>query len=938
MGKSLKVLVYALSGILALSVLLCLYFVAKEVIFNREVTEDSGGLRKEELREDAAEVERIHSALTHAKKTGIPIRREELGVRGEEIHGTVFNEKKTPIAGAKILATPFSASSPSSQLSCSTERDGNFSLSGLTDVAYTLEVQAEGFVPLVKLNVLPGKRVFFSLFRGGVLRGQVTSLDEQKPIQGAEVNGDLRLDINLWWRPTVHTDQRGEYFFANAPTKEVTVTVLADGYESQTARIIPSMERETRKDFSLAKGFTVRGVVVSKLDNKPIEGASVKVGLFFLDSQNNKEAFTDKEGAFEISGVVQGEREFRVDAQGYSALRELVEITPESAKSIRFFLYPPGFVRGRVIDSDGKGIRGATVSAWVEADFFDFKWEAPETVTDREGAFCFPSLDANRNYTFYATHDDYVEGHSNEVMVPSTGEAQIAITLHAGGSFSGKVTNTEGKSLFQAKIFALRLQDPESVNKPSPKGKTDVLPRRKKRDEEGIFHKTVYSDNSGRYTANMLKEGRYRVEVSAKGYVTKAMDEIGISAGQRNEDVDFELSRGEMIGGVVANGAGEPLEHAIVSCRMMAGERMASSSASTNEEGAFLISGLEEGEYVLTVKRKGYAQKTLRDVPSGKGDLEITLAKNSTISGKVISEIDGMPVKQYLITFSEIGKREGISSRKSFLVKNETGQFHIPEASPGKYKLQVKAEGFAEGKLSEIVVEKDGDDIEGLEIFLRKNGVLRGMVFSSHGEPLPGAFITAIPHLQGGGAGSRISNGISQDDGSFQVFDLLESQYKIFAQKEGYLRSEAITVEVFTGQETQHDFFLYRPATLTLLVEDPEGNPVPRAEVFLFDGSGNPIGKTAEVLIQPPAVRPGTPLKEKKGEKRELKGENKGKKRRDPTDGGPVGRTDSRGIWQRENLLPGIVLVEVRHEIYKPAVLTLELGEEERKERVVLGD
>lgn len=122
---------------------------------------------------------------------------------------------------------------------------------------------------------------------------------------------------------------------------------------------------------------------------------------------------------------------------------------------------------------------------------------------------------------------------------------------------------------------------------------------------------TTRSDRQGRYLFSQMIPGRYFVTASRPGFFVSrasgradARSPISCSDTCRPSEVDFELRRGAVLAGVVADALGEGVQGAKVTIyredKGLSGRTMVDDS--TDDRGSFRIAGLQPGAYAVTVQ------------------------------------------------------------------------------------------------------------------------------------------------------------------------------------------------------------------------------------------------------------------------------------------------------------------------------------------------
>lgn len=277
----------------------------------------------------------------------------------------------------------------------------------------------------------------------------------------------------------------------------------------------------------------------------------------------------------------------------------------------------------------------------------------------------------------------------------------------------------------------------------------------------------------GGYEIRGLLVGEYRV-VHRSGFsefqslTTKQGRRVVIEKGVDVTGVDFELSRGGTIEGIVfdldeklVDGAKcSVISYAALADRMTGNIEQTTllnaRKLTTAEDGHFVFSGFDLGvKYAVVAKREGFAfaKSQVIDLTEANPvfDVELRLSKGWSIAGHVL-KADGttaphVPVRdqpdyaEALGDFTE-GYRGDIETRT-----DEDGAFVLVDLAPGEYDLtagEMKSDDFFLQKMATTRVVLDGSsDLEGVEIVLNEapkaSSALAGVVLGDTGRPIEGA-------------------------------------------------------------------------------------------------------------------------------------------------------------------------------------------------------
>ncbi|HLF85086.1 MAG TPA: carboxypeptidase-like regulatory domain-containing protein [Blastocatellia bacterium] len=149
----------------------------------------------------------------------------------------------------------------------------------------------------------------------------------------------------------------------------------------------------------------------------------------------------------------------------------------------------------------------------------------------------------------------------------------------SAGSITGRVVNESGRPMPNARVFVLGM------------GRQAV-------------HRTVITDEAGKYVADALPRGSYAVSAQANGYVS-SRDPRDPFHYRPGETANLTLKRGAVITGVVTNSDGEPVVGVPISAtrvRDTQGRPIGATPGSakyTDDRGVYRIFGLPAGTYIV---------------------------------------------------------------------------------------------------------------------------------------------------------------------------------------------------------------------------------------------------------------------------------------------------------------------------------------------------
>lgn len=366
-----------------------------------------------------------------------------------------------PVAGLVVVAKPVQYPLPYLYRSCVSGADGAFAVSGLSEGQYTLTI-APPFdtqvdwvtVPVTVTTqagaVEPGVKV--QVTRGGILEVAITAEADGKPIPQAHV--------------AVAGDNTGQHVAARTGDDGVASVRLPPGayrigwiYHhdylhkalNETAGV--ELGKTSRVDVVMSGKPVVRGVVLDT-SGEPVEGALVRVL-----PHGRQESRSGADGAFTVSfePAAWGESTIpllfaRHEGRGLAAT---VEFETE-AKSVDLRLEPGCTVSGRVVDPDGKPVKGAQVRPMLCGDRWRTSIPHGPVETDTDGRYELKALPRDQRYSVAASADGYGQSQADVAFAgpgAARGEAEDIVLALADRHIAGSVVDLDDKPVAGARIW-----------------------------------------------------------------------------------------------------------------------------------------------------------------------------------------------------------------------------------------------------------------------------------------------------------------------------------------------------------------------------------------------------------------------------------------------------------------------------------------------------
>ncbi len=353
----------------------------------------------------------------------------------------------------------------------------------------------------------------------------------------------------------------------------------------------------------------------------------------------------------------------------------------------------------------------------------------------------------------------------------------------------------------------------------------------------------VLSAEDGTFRIEGLAPGVYKPTVKADAGYGEAETSVHLGLGETSEEVVVHIHPAATVAGVVVIKTGEdtrPCEDG--SARLTPVPNVGSNMywGSVEVEGEVRMQGVLPGRYEVTASCTGHVSE------DSYGELEVSDASveglrwevepGASIRGRVLvadaSQLRGLSV----MARSSGGEARGKSGWARTTEFGEDGSFVLEGLSPNTYDVQ------AQGALVPSVEEPlsvevpQGEVVDGIELELQPEAIIRGRVQDEAGNPVSSAQIRAE------GPGQNWSSDQVGDDGRFELRGLRGGEYRVQAdlnwsdalRKPGTndddVQGEAVTVEA--GGEAEVLLVVEaRNASISGRVLDDAGGPI--ADAFV---------------------------------------------------------------------------------------------------------
>lgn len=467
------------------------------------------------------------------------------------------------------------------------------------------------------------------------------------------LNGDAVTDSSGRW--TLPAVPAGSFRFAATHPHFAPALSPPVALDGETAR--------SGVDLTLRPAARLRGRVVD-VRQAPVPGARVEVRTGGNGGRvgMRAEALTDELGRFELDGLPSVR--VRVDAKGErgAALAREVDLTGGDAE-VTLVLDTDGAVSGEVVDADGVPVAGAQVVA-VPEDRGRFAALAESRVggysavlSDDAGRFTLGGLEEGA-YQVRASVVDTVQSVAFWMapgVIAHTGDREVQVVLHAPGTVTGRVSLPDGGA---PELFSV--------------GLTAQVP-------------VWFRGQEGTFSLKNTPVGTWRLRVSAPGFASVAVDRVKVSDGAVVDLGRIELKLGRTLRGAVRDDQGRPVEGAQVQVAPQilgdgSGLGGALARTTTDAEGTFTLSGLEQGPLMIVAEHERVGRSDPVPVPEGEpAPMELRLKAQGALEGVVRRA--GRPLGNVPV----VAQPPGSATGRFMVTTQEDGHFQFDRLAEGPY-------------------------------------------------------------------------------------------------------------------------------------------------------------------------------------------------------------------------------------------------------------
>ncbi len=618
-----------------------------------------------------------------------------------------------------------------------------------------------------------------------------------------------------------HTDNEGRYLFDAVPAGVYRLEVRSDDYAGFWVSVPLTFNLGMPfKDFDLVvtKGAPLSGTVLDAKEN-PASDADVlytakSAGIIYAGRTQ-----TGRDGRFNFPHVPKDTDLFVVASRKGSAAAFGDDVRIQSTsttESLTLALGNPIPLKGCVFDENGKPASGAEIFAEViiETPNHTRTFQYKPVHTDKNGEFTFNTFPPG---TVMLTIRNSGKQHllmKNIELEEGKIPEELTLTLKAGKTFSGVVVDDEGTSIANAVIFYGAYDEAHST-RTNARGEF-VL--------RGVDDRSTWIVAFANNTSSIMRRD-----------VTPGTD-----------DLRLVLHQGATVMGTIrAKGSRSPLSRAIFGARV----RGYTEERITNARGEFQAHFIpEEAKAKTHASAKGFARKTgpvlnLHPLDFIEG-VNFLLGEGGRISGHILEEGTNEPIAGARVS----------GSGDSFepVYSDEQGRYIIERAPVGRVTIHVYASGYRSPRARRIV-SKDGEEISGVDFYLKKESQISGVVRNKNGEPIAMAIVGANWGRLRRITGSFLQQDTQTDaDGKYTLKHLPPSEALMLqARHDDYAPGETGPFTLKPGEHKENvNIVLTEGGKITGKIKDEKGESLSKAEVGFSQGIGKFIGANIGTVVQ----------------------------------------------------------------------------------------
>ncbi|MEC9349317.1 MAG: carboxypeptidase regulatory-like domain-containing protein [Planctomycetota bacterium] len=669
------------------------------------------------------------------------------------------------------------------------DSQGVFSIGGLSQRDWFLRTRGPGIVEQVLNGVVwvrPEIQPIEVVVEPGLsITGNIVD-EAGNSLPGLEVRVFAELDLNLAITLTEKTDNEGRFVLGGLSKR--TFGLIAGASSDFFPIRIDQVEPGEELLIELARADSLNGRVIDAESSRPVEGAVIgwndgaEDDFKELHGESIRETVSDEQGHFNLRGIPRGDVEFTARAEGYLMMKldkTLRRNTADKSGPV-LRMSRAGRVRGVARNEAGAPVAEARIELMLNSQN---GLVLATGESDSEGRFHLglDSTPKDEACTVTAQHKDYQGSTPVELIIedPSREHPELAITLLAGGTISGKINFDrerlpEGLTLAGVKLMLLRVEEGELAE----------------------LNRSSISDANGEYSLAGLAKGEYVLRSDSAGFSPYQSEPLRL--GERESllhEIFFTAER--VVSGEVRNQLGEPLR-ATISARDLRNSHRKRSRRQTfsDKYGRFRLGSLGPGPYRVTAEAADHLPLTENSV-SPPEESNFVLERYGWVEGEVKDDSTGNPLEDFSITILPIGETGEKPGRpRETVFENSGGRFFIGGLARGKYDFLLSANGY----LPLIrILSISGEKISSkLDLKLSRGRSIELAVEDQEGRAIEGCRISVHLQVTGGKPPSTPHRSVflTNDKGKARISGLATGSWTLAFNHPGYLPHQPLSLSL----------------------------------------------------------------------------------------------------------------------------------------------
>lgn len=466
----------------------------------------------------------------------------------------------------------------------------------------------------------------------------------------------------------------------------------------------------------LAEAAAIQVTVVDE-NKKPISGVEVSAG-----DTVEATTTTDARGEALLKPVSPGYARVEARLDGYAPSGAYTTVgSPGSTAKLTISLARGYAISGRVIDESGKPLAKVNVSltngafSWRTANMREKKDPSVST-TDDKGEFKIAAA-ASGTHVVFAVDGEHAPARSKPVTVDKRAVTGVEIVMKVGGVLTGTVVDATDKPVPYATVRIA--------------GSGDQMMQ--------VAARQATTDETGAFEMRGISRTKMQARAESENAASKLVD-FDLSDKAEHREMKLVLDVTGVIAGKVVDDKGIPVAEVQVNAfpDILGGGTVDNialagmSSATTDGEGAFKLTGLPDGSYKLWAQRPNgnFGGWGIQNVGAKTGDknVRITLASPGGIKGTLAIDGGGPPK----VATAAIGWQPPTPA--------QDGKFEIKELDPGTYDVTFRGPDFAVMVKRDVQVEA-GKILDLGTVTVHRGRKITGRIVDGSGKAVEGALV-----------------------------------------------------------------------------------------------------------------------------------------------------------------------------------------------------